>query len=252
MKRPDILNDLITQLDRGDLKRGDLLPPLRSLADKYDTNPQTVANALTALVLLGRIHTTPRGSRVLVGAKRDYHLGFYRSKAPGQNPTSTRAWRAREGGNAVESPTRVEILGATPELSVLLGLNAGHAVAVRRRTRSVDGHPHQYKMTALPMEAASLVSPEGGQPPMLTSQEINPPAGKSIAQWLGMGVVRIEYRSSLVQADSEEAEALQMREGTPVLRVVSKGVRTDDSIAYATVTTTAANTDTVMVIETDA
>lgn len=263
MKRPDIINDLLTRLDRGDWSRGDVLPPLRTLAQEYETNPQTVSNALTALGLLGRVHTTPRGSTVVIGRREELHLGHYKARTPGQKPTGTREWKAKEGDGAAESPTRVEILEATAWLASLLGTEQGHPVVVRHRTRFLNGDPVQYKRTVLAKEYAELTPPEGGQPPMLSDQEIITPEGKSVAQWLGMGVVRIEYRWSLTQADAEESISLSQRntldegsrevplkQGTPVLRTISRGQRADGSTAYATVTTTPTNTEAVMCIET--
>lgn len=250
MKRPDIINDLLTKLDRGDWDRGDLLPPLRILAAKYETNPQTVSNALTALALLGRVHTTPKGSRVVVGRRNELHLGHYQARTPGQQPTNKENWEAKEGDGAAESPTRIEILRASAWVASLLGIKKGHTVAVRHRTRSINGNPVQYKRTMLPKEYAELAPPGGGEPPMLSDRNIVTPKGKSVAQWLGMGVVRIEYKWSLTQADLEESNALALGEGVPVLRVMSTGQRADGSAAFVTVTTTPANTEAVMCIET--
>lgn len=250
MKRPDILDDLIARLDRGDWDRGDLLPPLRDLATRYDTNPQTVSNAISALALLGRVHTTPRGSRVIVGRKGTLDLGRYRSLTPGQRPTSTSAWKASVGEGASESPTRIEILGASEWLASLLGVNEGHSVVVRHRTRSTNGYAVQYKRTALPREVALLTTPDGTSTPMMESRDVAPPEGQSIAQWLGMGVAYVEYRSALAQADTEESVGLGLKVGIPVLRVTSRGLREDGSTAFATVTTTPANTEVVMYIET--
>lgn len=251
MKRSDILNDLITRLDRGDWDRGDLLPPLRAFAETYDTNPQTVANALAALSLMGRVRTTPRGSHVVVGRRTSVNLGSYKAVTPGQRPTSTQDWKAREGDGASESPTRIEILTANAWMADLLGVNEGDGIVVRHRTRSTNGYPVQYKRTALPRNMALLTTPDGSRTPMMEEGDIVPPDGKSVAQWLGMGVTRVEYRTVLHQSDREEAVGLNLKEGVPILRVTSKGVRADGSTAFATVTSTPANTEVVMCIETE-
>lgn len=238
MTQAEIIKDLIAAIDRGDYKYGERLPSTRDLAKKYKITQQTVASAFAVMAGMGMVEVR-RGSGVTVttGRPTRIKLGTFLS-ANREVATGTTAWARENGNGAKEGPTEVNQILVT-EADADTGIPVGEEVVERIRTRSDgDGAPCQHKRTLVTVEAATLI-PEGwkGLPPMMRAGDVVPPEGMSIAKWLGMGVVRVTYDMSVAMAAGPAAEALTIPEGTPALRIVSRGLREDGSVAFATVTT---------------
>jgi GntR family transcriptional regulator len=177
------------------------------------------------------------GSKVIAGRPGRINLGTYRS-ANREVATGTTVWRRENGENSKEGPTSVSQT-ITTEADADTGIQVGTEVVERTRIRyDGDGAPKQHKRTLVTIEAATL-TPDGwtGLPPMMSPADVIPPNGLSIAQWLGMGVERVVYDINTAPATGAAAVALTLPEGTPGLRIVSRGIRGDGSVAYATVTT---------------
>ncbi|WP_159014262.1 MULTISPECIES: GntR family transcriptional regulator [unclassified Streptomyces] len=234
----EIVRALTAAIDQGAYKYGDRLPTTRKLAEEYGTSQQTVASALTRMANMGLVQVQRGwGARVITGKPAKIRLGTYRS-ANREIATGTTAWTRNTGTGAKEGPTQVSQTVTTEE-DADTGIPAGAEVVERSRTRfDADGAPVQHKRTLVTVAAATL-TPEGwtGLPPMMSPGDINPPGGKSIAQWLGMGVKQITYEVSATSATGPAAAALGLPEDTPCLRIVSRGTKGDGEVAYATVTT---------------
>jgi GntR family transcriptional regulator len=238
MTQAEIIQALTEAIDRGDYKYGDRLPSTRKLAETYDSTQQTVAAALTVMASLGMVQVLRGwGSKVITGKPNRIRLGTYRS-ANREVATGTTAWTRDNGEGSKEGPTQVSQV-VIAEADADTGIPAGTQVVERIRTRfDAEGVPVQHKRTLVTVEAATL-TPEGwaGLPPMMTPGDVVPPAGMSIAKWLGMGVVRVVYDICTAPAMGPAATTLTLPDGTPCLRIVSRGLREDGSVAYATVTT---------------
>ncbi|MER7068973.1 GntR family transcriptional regulator [Streptomyces albidoflavus] len=237
MKQPEIIKALTEEIDQGNLKYGDRLKPTRELAEKYGTTAQTVSAALSVMAGMGMIQVQRGwGAKVITGRKANIKLGTYLS-ANREVATGTTAWARSSGNGSKEGPTAVSQTVATEE-DADTGIPAGTEVVERTRIRfDADGAPCQHKRTLVAVDAATL-TPEGwtGLPPMMRPGDVTPPAGMSIAKWLGMGVTRVLYEINTDQADAAAAAALTLPEGTPCMRIVSRGVKDDGTVAYATVT----------------
>jgi GntR family transcriptional regulator len=238
MTQAEIIKALTREIDQGVYKYGDRLPATRELAEQYDTSQQTVASALTVMASMGMVQVQRGwGSKVITGRPSKIKLGTYLS-ANREVATGTTAWAKENGSGAKEGPTQVSQT-VTAEADADTGIPVGTEVVERTRTRfDADQAPCQHKRTLVTVEAATL-TPDGwtGLPPMMSTGDITPPAGMSIAKWLGMGVERVIYDICTAPAAGAAAAALTLPEGTPCLRIVSRGIKSDGQVAYATVTT---------------
>jgi GntR family transcriptional regulator len=238
MTQAEIIRALTAAIDQGEYKYGTRLPSTRKLAEAYESTHQTVAAALTVMAGMGMIQISRgAGALVIAGKRRLIKLGTYKS-ANREVPTGTTAWARDNGNGSKEGPTQVSHI-VTTEADADTGIPVGSEVVERSRTRfDADEAPVQHKRTLVVADAAVL-TPEGwaGLPPMLRPGDVIPPAGMSISKWLGMGVVRVSYEICTAPAAGPAAAALTLPESTPCLRIVSRGVRADGTVAFATVTT---------------
>lgn len=252
MTQAEIIKALTEAIDRGDHKYGDRLPPTRELAEKYKASQQTVASALTAMAAMGMVQVQRGwGSKVITGKPGKIKLGTYRS-ANREVATGTTAWTRDAGEKAKEGPTQVSQT-VTAEVDADTGIPVGTEVVERTRTRfDEDGAPSQHKRTLVTVDAATL-KPEGwtGLPPMMSPGDVIPPAGMSIAKWLGMGVERVVYNICTAPAVDKAAAALTLPEGTPCLRIVSRGIKKNGEVAFSTVTTAPLRSSISMEIKED-
>jgi GntR family transcriptional regulator len=234
----EIIKVLTNAIDRGDYKYGASLPPTRKLASDLGTTQQTIASALAVMAGMGMVQVQRgSGTRVITGRQGRIQLGTYRS-ANRVVPTGTTSWAKAAGDKAKEGPTTVSQT-VTTEADADTGIPVGMEMVERARTRfDADGAPCQHKRTLVTVEAATL-TPEGwtGLPPMMSPADVVPPAGMSIAKWLGMGVVRVIYDICTAPITGTAAVALTLPEGIPCLRIVSRGIKAGGEVAYATVTT---------------
>jgi DNA-binding GntR family transcriptional regulator len=238
MTQAEIIQALTKAIDQGEFNYGDKLPSTRDLAKKYNSTQQTVAAALTVMASLGMVQVLRGwGSKVISGKAQTIKLGTFLS-ANQEVPTGKTAWTRDNGEGAKEGPTQVSQTVLTED-DADTGIPVGAEIVERTRTRfGADGAPCQHKRTLVTVEAATL-KPEGwaGLPPMMSPGDVPPPAGMSVAKWLGMGVERVVYDICTAPAAGPAATALMLPEGTPCLRIVSQGIKGDGQVAYSTVTT---------------
>ena len=238
MTQADVMNAIIAAIDRGEYRYGDRLPPTRELANQLGTTQQTVAAAMTVMAGMGLVEVQRGwGARIVAGRPSRIRLGRYRS-ANREVPTGTTAWKRDTGTEAArETPANVRQATASEE-DADTGIPTGADIVERTRVRFIDDVPVQHKRTLLTVESAML-APEGwtGLPPMMRPEDVPPPDGQSIAQWLGMGVVNVAYDIFVAPASADAAQALTVAPGTSCFRIVSKGLKEDGSTAYATITT---------------
>lgn len=238
MTQAEIIKALTAEIDRGELKFGDRLKTTRELAEKYGTTQQTVATALSIMAGMGMVQVSRGwGTKVITGKPRKIKLGTFLS-ANEEVPTGATSWTKDTGTGAKETPSVVTQI-VTTEADGDTGIPVGSHVVERSRTRfDPDEAPCQHKRTLVTVDMATL-TPEGwtGLPPMMSPEDHAPPAGMSLAKWLGMGVERVLYDICTAPATEKASAALKLPNGTPCLRIVSRGVRADGTVAYATVTT---------------
>lgn len=237
MNQIEIVKALTAEIDRGVYKYGDRLPTTREMAELYGTSQQTVAAALAVMANMGMVQVQRGwGSKVITGKPGKIMLGTYLS-ANREVATGTTSWARNNGNGSTEGPTQVSQT-VTADADADAGIPVGTEVVERTRTRfDSDGAPVQHKRTLVTIDAATL-KPEGwtGLPPMMSPGDVVPPEGMSIAKWLGMGVEEVLYDIQTAPVTGPAAVALTLPEGTPCLRIVSRGIKGDGQVAYATVT----------------
>jgi GntR family transcriptional regulator len=238
MTQSEIIRRITEAIDQGEYQYGDRLPSTRDLAERYGTTQQTVAAALAVMAGMGMVQVQRGwGAKIIAGKPARIRLGTFLS-ANREVPTGTTVWQ-RDAGTGAREDTTTVAQTVTTDTDADTGIPVGSQVVARTRTRyNADGAPAQHKKTLLTVEVATL-APEGwqGLPPMMSPDDVIPPAGMSIAQWLGMGVERVAYDITVAPAGSDAATALTMPEGTVCFRLVSRGLRPSGAVAYATVTT---------------
>lgn len=252
MNQAEIVKALTKAIDDGVYKYGESLPSTRELAKDFSSNPQTIASALAVMSGMGMVQVQRgSGTKVITGRQGRINLGTYRS-ANRVVATGTTAWSKGAGDGAKEGPTTVSQT-VTTEADADTGIPVGSEMVERARTRfDGDGAPSQHKRTLVTVEAATL-TPENwtGLPPMMSPGDVIPPEGKTIAQWLGMGVVRVVYDICTAPISGTAAMALTLPEDTPCIRIVSRGIKEDGSVAFATVTTAPLRSSISLEIDTE-
>lgn len=219
-------------------RRGDRAPSVRGLAEEFGVSQQTAAAAYASLEAIGlvRVGRGMQGTTVVAGPAASAHLGHFSPP----DLSAAQAWTPEGDGVADKKIVSVRQMPATDEM-VAWGLPAGGEVVERVLVRTVDGVPVQHKVTLLPMDVA-LRKPEGydGVPPMLVpvgADPVTPPAGVSMAKWLGWGVVHSPWEITVEPMTAQAAQALGMEEGVPAYRLLAIARNADGGTVFVTVTT---------------
>lgn len=208
-----IADELRDQIRNGQLAEGERLPSESALMAQYDTSQNTVRRAMAALRAEGWIVTEPgrgisvRRRRALVRLANDR---FARSK----RQAGMAAFQAEvtEQGQTpgaqviVEGPVTVDA-----EVAALLGLDPDEQVVVRRRRMLVDGEPVQLATSYVPWSIA-----EGTR---IIQEDSGPGGIYARIEEAGLELETFEEELSTRAALPEEASALQLAPGVPVMLV---------------------------------
>ncbi|MBW3576164.1 MAG: GntR family transcriptional regulator [Actinobacteria bacterium] len=206
------------------LKPGSKIPSERSLMDRYDAARGTVRQALAVLRTEGLI---------------EVHHGkgaFVRDRPPIRRLAHDRfARRHREAGRAAflaemksedRKPTvEVEYVGpdsAPSEIARMLGVKKGAKILVRRRRYLADGDPVEIATSYLPWDVAS------GTP--IEEEDTGPGGIYARLEDLGHTLVSFTEEVSARMPHPEEARALDLPAGVPIMRVVRRAVADDGAV----------------------
>ncbi len=201
-----IADTISAEIAAGLYAPGDKLPTEAALAARFGVNRHTVRQGLAALIKAGTLHAR-RGAGVFVAAKpTDYALG--RRVRFHQN--------IRDSGRAPSRRiTRLESRPASAVEAEALHLAAGAMVHVIEGVSLADGQP---------LAAFQSVFPATRFPGLLTAMA----AQNSVTAALGVcglaDYTRAETRLTAKLADPVQALALQVQEGSPILRSVAVNV----------------------------
>ncbi|HET9383017.1 MAG TPA: UTRA domain-containing protein [Streptomyces sp.] len=124
------------------------------------------------------------------------------------------AWRAEAAGRGGTGTQRIVYAGEVPapdEVAVLLGLEAGVTVVVRRRVIELDGEPCELTDTYYPAEIARGTR----------LAETGKIRGGAVSLLAGLGHVgaRVREDVSARMPEGEERDVLRLGPGEPVLRL---------------------------------
>jgi GntR family transcriptional regulator len=208
-----IADQLRNAITRGEFTRGAKLPSERVLMDRYQTSRVTVRQAIAVL-----------GAEGLIDVEHGRGV-FVRSRPPLRRLGRERLGRReREAGKGAflsdamaagrEASAEVEVARgvAPPEVAERLHLSQGDQVLIRRRRMLADGQPVQLATSYLPLQLV-----EGTQ-----IEQADTGTGGTYARLeeLGHRLGRFQEDLSARMPLPDEARALRLGAGVPVIRVV--------------------------------
>lgn len=208
-----IADQLRNAITRGEFTPGAKLPSERVLMDRYQTSRVTVRQAIAVLGAEGLIDVE-HGRGVFVRSRpRLRRLGRERlgrrEREAGKGAFLRDAMAAgREASAEVEVARGV----APPEVAERLHLSQGDQVLIRRRRMLADGQPVQLATSYLPLQLV-----EGTQ-----IEQADTGTGGTYARLeeLGHRLGRFQEDLSARMPLPDEARALRLGAGVPVIRVV--------------------------------
>ena len=208
-----IADQLRNAITRGEFTPGAKLPSERVLMDRYQTSRVTVRQAIAVL-----------GAEGLIDVEHGRGV-FVRSRPPLRRLGRERLGRReREAGKGAflsdamaagrEASAEVEVARgvAPPEVAERLHLSQGDQVLIRRRRMFADGQPVQLATSYLPLQLV-----EGTQ-----IEQADTGTGGTYARLeeLGHRLGRFQEDLSARMPLPDEARALRLGAGVPVIRVV--------------------------------
>lgn len=208
-----IADQLRNAITRGEFTPGAKLPSERVLMDRYQTSRVTVRQAIAVL-----------GAEGLIDVEHGRGV-FVRSRPPLRRLGRERLGRReREAGKGAflsdamaagrEASAEVEVARgvAPPEVAERLHLSQGDQVLIRRRRMLADGQPVQLATSYLPLQLV-----EGTQ-----IEQADAGTGGTYARLeeLGHRLGRFQEDLSARMPLPDEARALRLGAGVPVIRVV--------------------------------
>ena len=144
-----IVEDLLDQIERGDLAPGDRLPSERSLSEHFDVNRRTLRNALDVLQRRGLVERR-QGAGTFVTSPR-----FERKAGEFFPFTEGIRHRGFEPGSEIIS---LQKLPASPSVAEQLQLTEVDEVWRFHRLRSVNGEPFLVETFSLPARIAPEIN----------------------------------------------------------------------------------------------
>jgi GntR family transcriptional regulator len=147
-----IADDLRAQIDSGTLGAGDQLPTQHDLVARYNVARMTVRQALVQLVNEGLVVPRPPTGMFV----RDRKRVTYRPQAEFRRATSETMDRfmnaITQEGRTPTQTIDVSLVSAPDDVAQRLAVEPGSTVALRKRTRSIDGEPFNINDTYYPVE----------------------------------------------------------------------------------------------------
>ena len=185
----------------GEWLPGTQLPSERELCEQYDISRITVRQALTALVMEGRlIRTQGRGTFVAsprIAQQLTQLTGFTQDmRARGKRPSA----RVLEAGN----------VSALPAVARALKIEAGESVILLKRLRLADGEP-------VAIETAYLL--EGRCQGLLKEKLATQSLYDILTKKYNLKPVRATQQMEAIPCPLAEAKLLGTRRGAPVLHI---------------------------------
>ncbi len=201
-----IADTLTGELAEGLYRPGNKLPTEAELAARFGVNRHTVRQALAAMAVAGLVHAR-RGAGVFVAARpAEYALGrrvrFHQNVAASGRTPSRRI-------------TRAETLPSGPREAEALHLAPGEAVHVIEGVSLADG---------LPLAVFRSVFPAARFPGLLAAMAGQGSVTAALAACGLADYTRAETRLTARVCPAVTALALQVAEGSPVLRSVAVNV----------------------------
>jgi GntR family transcriptional regulator len=236
-----IAAELRAQILSGEFAPGDRLPTEVELTEQYSVSKNTARSAVRQLVDEGLIVRVPGRSGGMVIRER-VTLMYYASRAdePDGLRSESECYFAdtRRQGHAPSQTFQLQVVQLEKAIASRLEQDTGAAAVLRRCVRSADGEPTSIQDTYYPMDLAEEVKE------LLTPTDIAEGTTRMLAE---RGHLLVAFRDEIEahMPTPEDAQLLQLRAGTPILRSV-RTARTRDRVARVTATTFAGDRNTIV------
>ena len=210
-KYGQIQDSILSGIQKGEWSPGDKIPSERDLAQMFDASVGTVRNAMQVLVNQGYL-TRVQGRGTFVN-KSVEHTG------------SLRYFRFAMDFEDVVQPLTIKCLhkprlGAFPEISKILGLSPKAKLFEVNRIFRLQQEPLVYVTSYLPQN----LFPDLGDVSLQVFHEI--PLYLFIESKYSMPTLATKERFSAVSASAEVAKMLNLKPGTPVLKIMMVAITT--------------------------
>jgi GntR family transcriptional regulator len=200
-RHEEIADELRQAIDRGEYPVGGTLPTETELSARYNVSRGTVRQAVAALTNEGRIGSRQGARRVVLGNRRSQSFAELRSFAQ---------WARAMGRTATGRVIDQQRRPATLEDAEKLQIKPGDEVLQVLRVRGLDGEPVLLERNVYAAWMADAV-------------ERLPADCVSVVQALyddiGMIFAYGEHVIDAVAAGAEDARLLEVRRGSPLLRI---------------------------------
>lgn len=195
-----IADDLRARISTGQLAPGEDVPTEAELAERWNTSRGPIRNALATLRNEGLIETT-RGRPARV-------LGRKAHQAVDVSIPFTR-WAEQIGAQPGAQTQELSVRRADADKARLLNLTEGDPIVEVLRLRLLDGRPTM-------LERLTFIEPVGR---LLFGADLD---AISITEHLGadgFGYEDVTHEIDAVAADAQDAQYLDVAEGSPILRL---------------------------------
>lgn len=196
-----ISEDISERIESGEMSPGERLPAENDLASRYGVTRMTVRHALSSLVDRGLIYRRHGVGTFVADPSR-------RRRSLNRLTSFTEDMEA--GSRKVETTTRIkEVLVPEAEVLTALGLGDGAEAIYFSRLRTVDGCPSALQNSWVPL----------GRCPALARQElIEDSLYKTLERSCDVVLKYADQHITAVAAGDEQAKALDVPVGSPLLR----------------------------------
>lgn len=236
-----IAAELRAQIMAGQYAPGDRLPTEVELTQQHQVSQNTARSAVRQLVNEGLIVRVPGRSGGMVVRERvtlTYHAS--RSDQPDGLRSESDGYftETRQQGHTPTQTFQLQVVQLEGAIARRLEQDPGAAGVLRRCVRRADGEPTSIQDSYYPMGLAQEVSE------LLNPTNIAEGTTCLLAQ---RGHLQVAFRDEIEahMPTPEDAELLQLRAGTPVLRHV-RTARTSRAVARVTATTFAGDRNRII------
>ncbi|MGC9670977.1 GntR family transcriptional regulator [Planosporangium sp. 12N6] len=230
-----IAADLRRRIVTGALPPGAGLPSERELGEQYNASRGTIRRALGILVNEGLVTSrSGLGHFVRSGEQVRFPHSLAESRA-GRQAATQDVWRSWVAGLGRKGDAILTVAIDVPPAHVAeaFGIPAGEKVVIRRRTRLVDGEPWMLSDAHFPLSIA-------GDTPLAQAGDLQP-GPLVLLRELGHEPVRHADEIRGRMPTPEEAKALSLEAGVPIIEVTRVSCDKNGTTVRATVNVFPAN-----------
>lgn len=225
-----IANGLRRRITRGELRDGDKLPTLGELIEESGSALGTVRQAIGQLESEGLVVTRQGKGTFVRHPRRMRREGSTRHLSQ-RRPEGTPPMKAeakKQDFERGQEVTTARLEPAPTKVAELLGVGEGDALLLRRVMLTLDGEPAQVALSYFPQEFAE-------DPVLRTAAEVPGGVHAYLKRELGLPLAYAVEDLVARMPTPDEAAALRLHPGTPVVDLVRTLYTQDDRPVEVTV-----------------